>query len=74
MNDAASNPPGESLLRDTRDGAHMPAYINLLLLVFTYGKQRSPSELTQWLGDVGFERFEHHFLPAPRDVFVAWKS
>lgn len=42
------------------------------MLVAPYGKQRSPAELTSWLGDI--KRFEHHVLPAPRDVFVDWKA
>ena len=64
----------ENLLGNEKDGPPMSSFINLTMLVAAYGKQRSPEELAEWLGRIGFKRFEHHFLPAPRDVFIAWKT
>jgi acetylserotonin N-methyltransferase len=64
----------ENLLNENRDGPPLSAVINLTMLVATYGEQRTPAEFAEWLGSIGFERFEHHDLPAPRGIFVGWKG
>jgi hypothetical protein len=64
----------ENLLNEDRDGPPLSAVINLTMLVATYGEQHTPTEFAEWLGRVGFRRFEHRFLPAPRGVFIGWKG
>lgn len=63
----------ENLFNENRDGPPLSAVINLTMLVATYGEQHTPAEFAEWLGRIGFRRFEHRFLPAPRGIFVAWK-
>lgn len=63
----------ENLFHESKDGPYVSSIINTTMLVAAFGEQRAPSELERWLSGIGFERFEHRFLPTPRDVFVAWK-
>jgi len=63
----------ENILTPERDGSYVTAMINLTMLVAATGKQHSPAEFETWLGGIGFKRFEHHYLAAPRDVLIAWK-
>lgn len=64
----------ENLFHEEKDGPYLSAVINMTMLVAAFGEQRTPSEMEAWLRRVGFTRFEHRFLPTPRDVFLAWKS
>jgi Methylase involved in ubiquinone/menaquinone biosynthesis len=63
----------ENLFNDNRDGPTLSAVIDLTMLLATHGRQHSPAEFAKWLGEIGFRRFEHRFLPAPRGVFIGWK-
>lgn len=64
----------ENLFNDTKDGPHLTAIVNLIMLVATHGEQHTPKEFNKWLKRTGFSRIEAHFLPAPRGVVIAWKT
>lgn len=64
----------ENLFDEQRGGPYFTAIVNLIMLVATFGEQRTPAEFDEWLTGIGFDRVEAHFLPAPREIVVGWKS
>ncbi len=63
----------ETLFNAAKDGPFYPAFMNLNMLVATYGEEHTPAEYEAWLREVGFARVEYQYCDGPKSFAVGWK-